>query len=117
MQHLRIGIIGFGRIGAEHAGWLAASESARATAVLDATPARQELARQRGLSVCENLGTLLDDPGIDAILVASPTAMHFEHASAALSAGKHVLVEKPMALDLPQAKRLRDIWRTRKNGS
>jgi predicted dehydrogenase len=40
------------------------------------------------------------------VLVSTPTAMHHEHASAALRAGKHVMVEKPMALDLKQARDL-----------
>lgn len=108
MNELRVGIIGFGRIGAEHAGWLASASNARAVAVVDATPARAELARQRGLKVVPTLQALFEDSAIDAILVASPTAMHFEHASAALDAGKHVLVEKPMALDLPQSRQLRN---------
>jgi predicted dehydrogenase len=41
---------------------------------------------------------LLDDPGVDAVLVASPHALHTEIAVAAIEAGKHVLVEKPMAM-------------------
>jgi len=52
------------------------------------------------------LEPLLAEPTIEAMLVATPTAMHFEHARKALEAGKHVLVEKPMTLDLPQAKAL-----------
>ncbi|HEX8912253.1 MAG TPA: Gfo/Idh/MocA family oxidoreductase [Humisphaera sp.] len=103
---LGIGIIGFGRIGAEHAGWLSAARNARAVAVADATPARQDLARSRGLRVHGTVDALLADPGVGAVLVATPTAMHFEHASAALAAGKHLLVEKPMALDLPQSRQL-----------
>jgi predicted dehydrogenase len=103
---LGIGIIGFGRIGAEHAGWLSGARNARAVAVADATPARQELARARALRVHATLDALLSDPGVQAVLVATPTAMHFDHATAALSAGKHLLVEKPMALDLPQSRGL-----------
>src|SRR5579863_9308069 len=103
MTPLRVGIIGFGRIGAEHASWIGATNHARATAVVDATPARQALAQERGLRIVPTIDALVADRDVDAILVASPTAMHFEHASAALSAGKHVMVEKPMALDLPQA--------------
>ncbi|HET6248478.1 MAG TPA: Gfo/Idh/MocA family oxidoreductase [Tepidisphaeraceae bacterium] len=114
MDSLRVGVIGFGRIGAEHAGWLEAAGNARAVAVADATPARQELARQRHLRVCDTVEALLADPAVDAILVATPTAMHFEHASAALLAGKHVMVEKPMALDLPQATKLRDLAKSQK---
>jgi predicted dehydrogenase len=106
MKRLGIGIIGFGRIGAEHAGWIDASEHARPVAVADATPARQALARARGLAVYDGVGAMLADAGVEAVVVATPTAMHFEHASAALAAGKHVLVEKPMALDLAQSRAL-----------
>jgi scyllo-inositol 2-dehydrogenase (NADP+) len=101
-----VGIIGFGRIGAEHAGWLAATRNARAVAVADATPARQGIAKQRGLKVYNTADALLADPAVQSVLVATPTAMHAEHTTAALSAGKHVLVEKPMALDLPQSREL-----------
>jgi len=101
-----IGIIGFGRIGAEHAAWLASAGGARAVAVADATPARQLLARKHGLTVYPDAAGLLADSDVAAVLVATPTAMHFDHVSAALSAGKHVLVEKPMALDLVQSRQL-----------
>ena len=106
MDSLGIGIIGFGRIGAEHAGWLNASVHARAVAVADATPARQTLASSRGIKVYDTIDAMLADPGVDAVLVATPTAMHFEHVTTALTAGKHVLVEKPMALDLEQSRKL-----------
>jgi len=104
MKALGIGIIGFGRIGAEHAAWLAACDSARAVAVADATPARQAIAAGRGLKVYDRIDGMLADPEVEAVLVATPTAMHFEHVTAALAAGKHVLVEKPMALDLSQSR-------------
>jgi predicted dehydrogenase len=103
---VRIGIIGFGRIGAEHAGWVARSGGVRVVGVADATPARREIARERGLKVVGDVGELLADPGVEAVLVATPTAMHFRHASAALAAGKHVMVEKPMALDLAESREL-----------
>lgn len=105
-EALRIGIIGFGRIGAEHAQWLRAARGAMALATADITPARQELARSRALRVYSSPETLLADPSIEAVLVATPTAMHFEHASLAIAAGKHVMVEKPIALDLPQSRQL-----------
>ncbi|QOV87886.1 Gfo/Idh/MocA family protein [Humisphaera borealis] len=101
-----VGIIGFGRIGAEHAAWLSQATNARAIAVADATPARQAIARERGLRVYATPAELLADPQVAAVLVATPTAMHVEHATAALAAGRHLVVEKPMALDLPQAKQL-----------
>lgn len=108
MNKLRIGIIGFGRIGNEHAAWIAASPSAATVAVFDPTPARREMAAGRGLKTFDRMDDLLAASDIDAVLVSTPTAMHLEHALAALSAGKHVMVEKPMSLDLAQAQRMVD---------
>jgi predicted dehydrogenase len=106
MNPLSIGIIGYGRIGHEHTAWLRRSASARPVAVADATPARRAIAAAADLKVHERLEDLLRDHTIDAVLIAAPTSMHFDHAMAALSANKHVMIEKPMALDLPQAKRI-----------
>ena len=114
MSQLGIGIIGYGRIGAEHAGWIAAAvEGLRVVAADDVTPARRELAASRGLKTYSDMGALLADPAVGAVLVSTPTAMHFDHASRALAAGKHVMVEKPMALDLEQSRKLVDDARRR----
>src|SRR4051812_14067109 len=106
MSVLGVGIIGFGRIGAEYASWINASQNVRALAVDDVTPARRALAEARGLRVYADIEAVLADPAIQAVLVSTPTVMHFEHASRALAAGKHVMVEKPMALDLAQSRAL-----------
>src|SRR5688500_2748906 len=114
MSHLGIGIIGYGRIGAEHACWInAAGEALRVVAADDITPARNQLAASHGLKTYTNLDALLADPAVGAVLVSTPTAMHFDHASRALAAGKHVMVEKPMALDLEQSRKLADEARRR----
>lgn len=100
---INVGIIGYGRIGAEHAAWLGSAEGIHAAAIADATPARRALAEGRGIKAYATAAELLGDSSIDAILVATPTAMHFENAMSALSAGKHVMVEKPMTIDLQTA--------------
>jgi scyllo-inositol 2-dehydrogenase (NADP+) len=105
MEDVKIGIIGFGRIGAEHAGWIASAQGATVAAVQDVTPTRRELADSRGIRSHETLESLLSDT-IDAVLIATPTAMHFEHAILALEAGKHLMIEKPMALDLDESRRV-----------
>ncbi|HEY2584978.1 MAG TPA: Gfo/Idh/MocA family oxidoreductase [Tepidisphaeraceae bacterium] len=106
MQDILVGIIGFGRIGAEHAGWLNAARGIRAVAADDITPARCALAAARGLKTYDTLEAMVVDRSVDAVLISTPTAMHFEHAMLALEAGKHVMIEKPMALDLDEARRL-----------
>src|SRR5688572_18534839 len=88
---ISVGIIGFGRIGAEHAGWLASAKGIRAVAASDPTPARRAIAEQRGLRAHESVEALIRDAAVDVVLVSTPTAMHFEHAQMALEAGKHVM--------------------------
>ncbi|NMO91713.1 Gfo/Idh/MocA family protein [Actinomycetospora sp. TBRC 11914] len=50
----------------------------------------------------------IEHPGVDTVIVGSPSALHVEHALAAVKRGKHVLVEIPMALDLAGAEELAD---------
>jgi predicted dehydrogenase len=71
----------------------------RLTAVCDADLARaRSLAGSfSGVDAIDDLRQLLDDPTVEGIVVATPPAAHFEVAMAAIEAGKHVLVEKPLA--------------------
>jgi len=52
---------------------------------------------------------LLDDPSVDAVIIATPVSTHFELARRALEAGKHVLVEKPLAQRVSQCRQLADL--------
>jgi scyllo-inositol 2-dehydrogenase (NADP+) len=106
VSELRVGIVGFGRIGAEHAAWIGKAAGLRVAAVADPTPARRELASSRGFKSVEQVEELLGDPAVDVVLISTPTAMHYRQAGAALAAGKHVMVEKPMALDLAESRQL-----------
>jgi scyllo-inositol 2-dehydrogenase (NADP+) len=107
VKSLRVGIAGFGRIGNEHAGWLSKCPSLVPVAVFDPTLQRRSKAESLGLSACDALDALLASD-VDIVLVSTPTAIHCEQAKAALNAGKHVMVEKPMALDFHQSKQLVD---------
>jgi scyllo-inositol 2-dehydrogenase (NADP+) len=111
---LHVGIIGFGRIGADHAGWIAATDNAQVVCVFDPTEPRRLLAEKMGLPGVETMDQLLADDDVHAVLVATPTSMHFDHAMSAIRAGKHVMIEKPMALDYAQAKQLADAAQARR---
>jgi scyllo-inositol 2-dehydrogenase (NADP+) len=108
VQAIRVGIVGFGRIGNEHAGWLSRCAGIEPVAVFDPTTQRREKAGFLGLKTFDSLDQMLAGD-VDAVLISTPTAMHAEHAAAALRAGKHVMVEKPVTLDLPQAQRLLEL--------
>lgn len=70
-------------------------------------PAADALRRAVGLGARGvALNDLLGSTGVDALFIASPPALHAEHALLALRAGKHVFVEKPMALRIEDAERL-----------
>jgi predicted dehydrogenase len=62
-----------------------------------------------GVKACESLEQLLADPSVAVVYIGSPPFLHYEHSLAALSAGKHVICEKPAALNLKQAEELRDV--------
>ena len=53
-----------------------------------------------------NLETCIDRPGVDAVILTTPSAVHADQTVLALSKGKHVQVEIPMSLNLPDAQRM-----------
>jgi UDP-2-acetamido-3-amino-2,3-dideoxy-glucuronate N-acetyltransferase len=62
-----------------------------------------------GVSFCTDYADVLSDSGIDAVILATPAATHYQMAHNALRAGKDVYVEKPLALDVEQGKHLIDL--------
>jgi len=77
----------------------------------DLERARAFGARHRAGHVYDDYAAMLDDPGVDVVYVATPNALHVEHALAAIRAGKHVLVDKPMALTLDDGEAIVDAGR------
>src|ERR1035441_1618896 len=78
-----------------------AEPRSRLYALLTRDPRKAEA--YTGAVVFTDLGEALRDPAIEAVYVASPVALHAEQTIASLRAGKHVLCEKPTALDFAQA--------------
>jgi predicted dehydrogenase len=95
---LGIGFIGAGTVAEMHAKAFERGLRGRFSGVFDPSEARAEAFAERlGGKVYPTREALMADPKIDAVLVLSPNHYHVEDALAALQAGKHVLIEKPIA--------------------
>jgi scyllo-inositol 2-dehydrogenase (NADP+) len=106
---LRVGIVGLGRSGWNiHAAGLAdLTRLYRVTAVADPEPDRRLEAEQRfGCTAYTQPGELFADPDVDLVIVATPSHTHVDTALGALDAGKHVVVEKPIAGTTAEVDRL-----------
>lgn len=100
-EPLRLGIAGLGLAGAFMIRAAAIHPCIRLCAGMDPLPRpRQAFARQFGAKSYADFDDLCDDSSIEAIYIASPHQYHAAQAVAALEHGKHVLVEKPLALTL-----------------
>ena len=67
--------------------------------------------RYPGVRTCDDFAAVLSDPDVDAVSIATPPSTHFTLAKQALEAGKHVLVEKPLATNPTDAEALADLAR------
>ena len=103
-----IGVIGYGYWGPNLARCVAETEGCRLAGIADFAAAALARAGKRypGLALHQDPRALIDDPAVDAVIVATPVATHYDLAAAALRAGKHVIVEKPMAASSDDARRL-----------
>lgn len=104
---LRFGLIGCGRVAPRHAESLMSLPDARLVAVADIKESRvQRFATQYHAAPHYDYRALLDQPDIDVVTICTPSGLHAQMAIDALAAGKHVLVEKPIALSLDDANRM-----------
>jgi predicted dehydrogenase len=102
MTRVRIAVVGAGHFGRFHAQKVAASPDAVLAGVLDQSPERAALiGTEVGAPVLPSLEAAL--AGADALIIATPTGAHHAVAAAALDAGRHVLVEKPITATLAEA--------------
>jgi predicted dehydrogenase len=107
MNKLRIGVIGYGYWGPNLVRNLSTCPHTEVAAVCDASPARRDAFRRSyaHVTALESLDELLDLP-LDAVAIATPVSTHFPLAKRCLEAGRHVLVEKPLAASVAEAEAL-----------
>ncbi len=106
MKNVRLGIIGMGNMGKHHADYLLAGKVARAelTAVCSTSPGKLE--KYKAVQIFDDGEKLIRSGAVDAVVIATP---HYEHTTfgiAALEAGLHVMVEKPISAHKADAERL-----------
>ena len=116
MDHvISVGLIGIGNMGSAHASAVGGGriEGLRLAAVCDIDREWLQLCMERnpGVKGYTDWQELVRDPELEAVIVAVPHPMHATMAMAALKAGKHVLVEKPVDISVTRAKALNEVAR------
>lgn len=109
MPPYRIAIVGAGRWGLNHVRVVASEPRCAVHAVCDLDPEVERGVRAlTAAPLVRQLEPLLAEAALDAVIIATPAPTHAELARRALLAGKHVLVEKPLALSLADARTVAD---------
>ena len=100
-EPLKLAVIGLGRAFTLMLPTFAADPRIKLSAASDPrTDARQRFAQEFGAKAFEDAESLCADPDVSAVYIASPHQFHLAHVKCAAKHGKHVLVEKPMALSM-----------------
>jgi predicted dehydrogenase len=108
MDKLRVGVIGVGHIGSNHARLYAEIDSAEFAAVYDVDRARaNSIAKKYRATAAASLEEFAEM--VDAVSVATPTSTHYEVAQPLLDRGKHLLIEKPITDNTIHASHLAEI--------
>ena len=108
---LKIAQVGVGYWGPNLLRNLVANKRCEITKVADLSSERRDYVKSLypAIGVSGDVSEILDDPGIDAVVIATPVATHFDFAVKALEKGKHVLVEKPLARSVAEVEKIGEI--------
>lgn len=113
MKKLRVGVVGVGHIGKNHARLYAELPAAHFTVIHDTNPATaRRLAEEFGVIAAASLEEFSEQ--VDAASIATPTNTHFEIAHQLLTRGKHLLIEKPIAENTAHATELAELAAARR---
>src|SRR5215467_9635853 len=104
-----VGLLGYGAIGRDHASSIAATAGLRLAAVCDLSEERRRSAAgEWEVRTHASQEALLDDPDVGLVVVGTPPSAHASPVLAALSSGRHVVCEKPFALNVEEADAMMD---------
>jgi predicted dehydrogenase len=111
-RSLGVGVVGLGLVGAEHVKAYLANPACRVLGLVSrATETGEAFKHQYGLAEADvhtELAHLLDRDDIDVVSICTPNSYHVDQGIAVARAGKHLVLEKPIALDIGGARRLAD---------
>ena len=104
MQAINFAIIGYGGMGSYHIHTIMPNESERIHVVgtFDISEERQNVSSEHGHKIYQSLDEVVADDQIEAVLIATPNDIHKELAIRALQAGKHVVCEKPVTMNVQE---------------
>ncbi len=105
---VRFAIIGYGNIGTRHAQLIIQNEACTLVSICDNKPEALQKAKLLNIEVYSDLDLMLRTENIDVVCVCTPNYLHAEHSISALTAGCHVLCEKPMCMSTSEADRMID---------
>ncbi len=111
-KKLKVAVIGIGHLGKEHARIYASLPNVDLIALCDRDKSKEEKARELGTQFTTDFRHLIGK--VDAVSVVVPTAYHYEVAKPFMEAGTHVLIEKPITLELGEADELIEIAKQKK---
>lgn len=111
MKKFNVGIIGYGWVAGAHIAAINSTKSAQVTAVWSSRPQDPaELSAKHGgkIATYQNLDTMLADRNLHAVSICSYPGQHADQIVAAARAGKHLIIEKPITLNLADAQRVEE---------
>jgi predicted dehydrogenase len=106
---IRSGLIGLGMIGAVHARGVRAAGGKVVAVVGSGRTSVLQAAYELGAEPHQTADALIESPDVDVVHICTPNHLHAELAERALSAGKHVICEKPLSTDVASSRRLADL--------
>jgi predicted dehydrogenase len=108
---IRMGLIGYGYWGPNYARALSELPEVSVSFICDLQEARlrQAAARFSQIPVCADISEAIRRDDADAVIISTPASTHYELARLALEAGRHVIVEKPLALEIEHCERLGEL--------
>ncbi len=97
-----VAVVGYGGMGSWHTRELQSIEGIRLSGAYDILPERRRICEENGIRAFSSLEEVLSDPDTDLVTIATPTDVHLEIAVRAMRAGKHVVCEKPVSMNVAE---------------